>query len=351
MNDALRAANSTPTDALEGRSAGGAAVERRHSYRVYGASVLSHVALGLPEDGVGDLAQVEVLTGPARLFARALASIDEDSGSHGWWRYAWLADGSFYARWESVGEFLVTPDGRRIHCRQDEAASDESFRVYLLGQALSFALVKQGFEPLHATAVAVDGAAVAFLGDSGSGKSTLASHFVAMGYRILTDDLLILQEADGLVMAYPGPSRIKLFPDGVPGVFADGADAVAMNPFTEKKILALGPDQKCNDALPLRGLYILTGQDGTGSADDIRIDGLAPREGFMALVGATYNSRVSRPARLRRQFVATGRLLASAGVRRLGFPRRVHLVPRICEAVLLDLAREEELEFGGQLTA
>ena len=43
----------------------------------------------------------------------------------------------------------------------------------MLGQALSFALVKQGFEPLHATVAVVDDEAVAFLGHNAFGKSTL----------------------------------------------------------------------------------------------------------------------------------------------------------------------------------
>ena len=63
----------------------------------------------------------------------------------------------------------------------------------MLGQALSFALIERGFEPLHGTAVVVDGVAAVFLGGSGCGKSSLAASFLATGHRVLTDDLLIVQ--------------------------------------------------------------------------------------------------------------------------------------------------------------
>ena len=105
--------------------------------------------------------------------------------------------------------------GRRTSDRlpaRNPPTPTESFQVYLLGQALSFALLKLGFEPLHATAVVVDGRAVALLGESGSGKSTLAAAFVDAGFQMLTDDVLMVHECRGEAMAYPGPARLKLFP-------------------------------------------------------------------------------------------------------------------------------------------
>ena len=61
-----------------------------------------------------------------------------------------------------MGEFLIAPDGCRITGRQDDGAHEESFRVYLLGQALSYALVKQRLEPIHATAIVVNQGAAMF---------------------------------------------------------------------------------------------------------------------------------------------------------------------------------------------
>jgi hypothetical protein len=90
----------------------------------------------------------------------------------------------------------------------------------MLGQALSFALVKQHLEPLHATVVEIEGEGVAFLGGSAFGKSTIAASFLSAGHRLLTDDLLVLQERAGTIWAYPGPPRIKVFPD-VAGRFLD----------------------------------------------------------------------------------------------------------------------------------
>src|SRR5205823_339252 len=130
--------------------------------------------------------------GSPAMFSQAIGGLDLQSRSD-WYHYAHLEDRSSYVRWIGLGEFLVSSDGRRITCAPAPESSIESFQVYLLGQALSFALVKRGFEPLHATAIAVDGEAIALLGKSGFGKSTLAACFLAADHRLLTDDLLLLQ--------------------------------------------------------------------------------------------------------------------------------------------------------------
>ncbi|PYT92309.1 MAG: hypothetical protein DMG36_15620 [Acidobacteria bacterium] len=82
-----------------------------------------------------------------------------------WFHYAPLEDGSDYLRWTGLFEFLISADGRRIAARTLTDISQEAFQTYLLGQVLSFALLKQGIESLHSTVVAVDGGAVAILGD------------------------------------------------------------------------------------------------------------------------------------------------------------------------------------------
>ena len=143
----------------------------RFRYGVYGVGIVSDVPLALPEYADGGLGEVEYRNAVLSLLPMAAGAAVFDTPSDAWHRYASLPDGGTYVRWEGVGEFLVSTDGRSITGRRAEGSTAESFQVYMLGQALSFALVTQGFEPLHATAVVVDNHAVVFLGESGFGKS------------------------------------------------------------------------------------------------------------------------------------------------------------------------------------
>ena len=104
----------------------------RHRYCVYGIVVVSDTPLALPQYSDGGLAEVECLSGSASFFHRATRDVVLDPRAPSWYRYAPLGDGSSYVRWESVGEFLVTADGRRITYRRVEGSSIESFEVYLL---------------------------------------------------------------------------------------------------------------------------------------------------------------------------------------------------------------------------
>ena len=174
--------------------------ESRHRYGVYGIDIVSDHPLTMPAYSHDPLGRVECVRGAPAIFEAVRQTTALEPAPDAWHQYAALEDGSTYVCWEGVGEFLVAANGRRITSRPAADASRESFQVYMLGQALSFALVKQRFEPLHATAIVVDDRAIAFLGGSAFGKSTLAASFLAAGHRLVTDDLLILRScADGIV--------------------------------------------------------------------------------------------------------------------------------------------------------
>jgi len=313
-------------------------------YNVYGISLRSEIVLSLPEHTHPGLTEIEVSTGSASLFSEAIQGVDLQTRSD-WYHYAYLADRSIYVRWSGLGEFLVSSDGRRITCARAPDASMESFQVYLVGQALSFALVKSGFEPLHATSIGVDGEALAILGESGFGKSSLAACFLAAGHSLLTDDLLLLQPGCGGFDAYPGPPRIKLFPDIARHFFGRAAEGVPMNSLTEKQIFPLGQCQ--SRPLPLRAIYALASPHETRDLRRIRIEPLSPQAAFLALVGSTFNSLLVDPERLRRQAGATACLLSALPVKKLSYPRGLGHLPSVRQAILSDLEGSRLASCGG----
>jgi hypothetical protein len=65
-------------------------------------------------------------------------------------------------------------------------------------------------ELFHASAVVLDGRAVALTAPSGTGKTSVAAHLVAGGASFLTDDVLALEHDSGQLLAEPGPARIAL---------------------------------------------------------------------------------------------------------------------------------------------
>jgi hypothetical protein len=107
------------------------------------------------------------------------------------------------------GRHVVSTDGTEILSALPQRGVMSWQRLFF-AQTLPLAAALQGLEVLHASAVGVDGRAVAFTAASGSGKSSLAAHLVAAGAEFLTDDVLALESADRAVLAHPGPARASV---------------------------------------------------------------------------------------------------------------------------------------------
>jgi len=254
--------------------------------------------------------------------------------------FSQMPDASSYVCWDDVGEVLISKNGELITCRPFPQTESESFHVYLLGQALSFALVKRGFEPVHASAVAVGDQAIAFIGDCGLGKSTLAAAFLQAGHRLLTDDLLLLQTRTRAIVAFPGPARIKLFPKVARKFLADASSGVPLNPKTQKQIIPLNDSQVCSEAMPLAAIYVLA-LPNKAQDNSVRITSLTQREAFVRLLENTFNRVIFDPDRLRRHFDAAQALANVMPIRKLSYPRSLERLPLVREAILSDLCVEK----------
>jgi hypothetical protein len=109
------------------------------------------------------------------------------------------------------GCYVVAPDGRRV-VGAPPAGPAWRWERLVLAQVLPLAAVLRGTDVLHASAVALHGCAVAFLGSSGAGKTTLASRIVARGARLVTDDVLAIDVAGATVRAHRGGAVARVDP-------------------------------------------------------------------------------------------------------------------------------------------
>lgn len=307
-------------------------------YCVYGLTLRSQWPLACPPDNTDAPPTVELLDGVPRLFEAAARRL-KLNGKTEWFQHLRLEDGSSYLRWKDQFEFVVSSDGHRISGRPVADAPEEVFQNYLLSQVLSFALLRQGIEPLHATTVVIEGSAVGFLGDSGCGKSSLGATFLREGYPLLTDDLLVLQRKQQEIIAFPGPPRIKLYREVAGTLFGKQAQGTPLNQVTDKMILPLNDRQAHSRSAPLRALYVLNPPNPKSRPSRIQIRRLAPRQALLALLKNTFNTIEVHPERLQRQFQNAARLAQSVPIRRLSYPRSLDQLPAVREAVLSDLAR------------
>ena len=179
------------------------------------------------------------------------------------------------------GHYVISLDGHDVVCAAPDVA-DWRWQRMLLSQALPVAATAQGLELLHASGVTLGDGAIGIAGNSGSGKSSLGAHLVLRGAGFLTDDVLALEEGDGVLMAHPGAAAISLR--------ASEADArLGRRIGTARK--SLYEVERDGRVLPLRALYFPAPADG-----EPRIDPFAPT--FPDLVRHNFNWNVSTSKRL-----------------------------------------------------
>ena len=308
-----------------------------YCYRLYGILLRSEIQFSFDEVASAQPPDIELLTAPHDFFRSAIGAAVVKPTPSRWYRYSQLESGQSYLLWEGLFEFLIEADGRRIWCGWLGAGSVEALQVYLLGHALSFALVKQGYEPLHSTAVVIDGQAISFLGDSGFGKSTLAAAFLADGHRLLTDDLLLLRKTIDGYDGQPGPPRLKLFPKVARRYLPDADRTATMNDETEKLVLPIAADRYQNFPAPLRAIYVLSSPRDVLRKQHIQMTALSPREGFVELIRNTFNSLITDSARLQRQYSDFVQLAAKVPIKRIAYPRVLAMLPDVRDVILGDL--------------
>ncbi len=276
----------------------------RYSYSVYGVRVTSDVPFEFPSGDDSDrgepLAHVEFVEGVDRDF-QPFAPLTESDASASFFCQP-LPGGPTYLRWPRLYEFSVSTDGTRVACRPLDGCDRVVLQNFLFGPALAVALVQQGLEPLHASVVRLDEGAIGFLGDCTFGKSTLLATFLHAGDRVLTDDLLILDQRAGGAVALPGSGRIKLLPDSATR-FLHGADAgTLLNPLTTKRSFQVDASRRQQTGVPLRQLFVLPDPDERDKSDSIEIRPASRAEMFRELLKNTFTDAILSRERLARQF-------------------------------------------------
>ena len=251
--------------------------------------------------------------------------------------YIRQSDGSLYLHWRDQFEFHISADSRTIYGRALPGVPEESLQVYLLGQVISFALIGLGVESLHATTVVIQGGAVAIIGDSGYGKSSLAGAFVKAGYKLLSDDLLVLEARDNGYIAFPGLPRLKLYDVMASRFIADEREGVPMNQDHSPKCIYRMEQEWHDQPVPLKAFYSLVEPRLTTNLLDVRIDPLTEREAFLELTKNSFNVALREMGRLEKHLTWAGNVASKIPVRRLAYPRKVEMFDRVIAAVTADL--------------
>ena len=276
-------------------------------------------------------------------------AVTQSSEDYDWfheWRYpdgelwnSFARVGSGYlCRFAGIADFHIANGGEAITCSPVAGIPENTLGNIFLNQVIPIVLSASGERlVLHASAVAIDGRAVGFLGETGQGKSTLAGSFCRAGYPLVTDDFLVIQKPELRPWVLPTYAGLRLWDDTAPAVAAAAADAPTVAHFTDKKRISLREYELpfCANPVPLGRFYLLGNDLAAGSA--IGIEAIAAREAMLELTRYSFHLDLSAGAVRRAEFAGLGQLAGSTPVYRLSYPRQLGEVPAVHAAILKHL--------------
>jgi len=250
-----------------------------------------------------------------------------------WTLFYRLGDSRYLLRFPELADFEVSADGLEVEGWAAPAiVSSATVEHLYLNQVLPLALSRQGKLVLHASAVEIGDAAVAFIAESGRGKSTLAGSFAKAGNRFLTDDGLQLEWSDSELLAIPSHPSIRLWEDSQDMLVSDTSTLAPPVDFTTKARFPAGPGfPYCGEAKPLRHVYFL----GEGNAGSPTIEPLKSSSSTLIdLVRNSFLLDIAQQDMLARHFGEISRIATMPIYFRLDYPRRYEELPLVREAII-----------------
>jgi hypothetical protein len=264
--------------------------------------VLTYVAYGLGVHSAVELPELVPGPAPPDVVVRleSLPGVPPDHAASGSLVHA--APDEVRLHWPEAGAILVRR-GREIIIDPRPGVDPGVLRLYLLGPAFALLLHQRRLLVLHASAVALNGHAAAFLGHSGEGKSTTAAALHARGCPVIADDVVAVHlPPSGTPVALPGFAQLKLWPDAV--------TALGEAPESLSRVVSAAAAPR-----PLRRLYVLT------DAESLELEPLGGHAAVFQLLQHSYIAAALPGLGSSSHLDQCARLAAAVPVRRLRRPR------------------------------
>ncbi|MEM1115074.1 MAG: hypothetical protein AAGJ11_01115 [Bacteroidota bacterium] len=197
-------------------------------------------------------------------------------------------DGDQHILARAEGTLRASVMAREVVVEPDPSADPDYIGAVVTGELFSVVLRQRGQLVLHGSCVARDGVAVGFVGESGWGKSTLAASLVARGWRLLTDDLLVVDGIDrGAPVSIPSHPSMRLSEQAIEAVDGAGRERGQAHALTSKRRVDMA-DAFSDEPVALGAIFVLDPR----LADAHEAVPLSPREATLQFVGHTRGQRL-----------------------------------------------------------
>ncbi len=218
--------------------------------------------------------------------------------------------------------------GREIIVDPLPGADPVAVHSVLLCRVMSSLMRQRGWLPLHASALAITGQAILFLGACRAGKSTMAAAFHLAGHPVIADDLGAVRLAYGRCEMQPGWSCLRLFDDALQSL----PDLPPPTHRAGRKYSVYLNGHSQSVALPVKRIYFLE------YADELQVQPISPQLATVLLDENSFRRSGMDRDTVETQFARAAAVAGCVPVRRLLRPRHLAFLPAVVRLVEHDLA-------------
>lgn len=225
---------------------------------------------------------------------------------------AWASEGVCYRsrpndcalQLEEIANFRIL-NGREILVELHRPEAQNDMLVFLQTSAFGALFYQRGCLALHASVVEKDGQATLFCGRSSAGKSGLAAWLSNRGFRILSDEIALLESSSGTARVWPGPPHLKLWTDLVAKLEYDFGQVEQVRPSVlHKHRVPIPPPPSV--AVPVTTVVILD----WWNKSDVHWEQVEAPANFQALLRNTYRGVYAQGLGPNRDYFQSAALLA-----------------------------------------
>lgn len=178
-----------------------------YRYRLYGFSIITDLCFPQLMAESADMPKTLEIEIVACQVPEAIAGITDKKYDFGI-SFSWLSN---------LTTWLIVENGKKIGYCLKEGGKVSALRNFILGFGMSMLAHQRRMLAIHCSVVATSSAAadkagaVLIAGESGAGKSTLTTAFLERGYRLMADDMALVQTVDKKISyAFPAFPYQKL---------------------------------------------------------------------------------------------------------------------------------------------
>jgi hypothetical protein len=182
---------------------------------------------------------------------------------------------------------------------------------------------------LHASAVATPAGALVFVGRPGAGKSTIAAALALRGFPLITDDFLIIEQAETVPHAVPSQVEPRLWPESVIALLGDRRFPAVGQRTTKRRIspASAAGVVLAETPVPVHQIYLLPATE----TEPVRR--LTPPTALAVLTACAFIARVDNRDVARATFDRVTKLIRHVRVQQLEWLGDFEALNAFCDAV------------------